>query len=369
MRPVSDRFLAAVRGSHRMVAQARIVAPGQTGVDPDGTEIPILGGSVILDASADVRSTLDMTTSGDWWPANASDLLTPYGNEVFVRRGIVTSGSTIEWVSLGYYRIDTVEQDRGPDGPVRIAGSDRMASIVDARLTEPAQYPSVASVGSVVETLVGGVLPDAVVEWDDGTDAELLGRSLVIEEDRHGGLRDLVTSYGKIAYWDHRGILVIKDPPDPAQPVYVVDSGARGVLTRITRTLSRRGVYNAVVASGEGADTATPVRAVVTDDSPTSPTRWDGPFGRAPRFYSSPFITSPNQARSAARSILIKESGLPYSVEFGTVPNPALEPYDPIRVRYPGRSERHVIDRLVVPLTAAGAMTGATRQLAVYGGG
>jgi hypothetical protein len=123
------------------------------------------------------------------------------------------------------------------------------------------------------------------------------------------------------------------------------------------------------VATGEGADTATPVRAVATDDGINSPTRWGGPFGRVPRFYSSPTITSESQAATAARSILAKESGLPYSVEFGTIANPALEPYDPIRARYPGRTERHVIDRLTVPLTAAGAMSGATRQQAAYGGG
>lgn len=369
MRPVSDRFLAAVRGSHRMVARARIVEPGQHGADPDGIDIPILSGStVLLDASADVRSTLDLVTDGAWWPSSASDPLTPYGNELHIRRGIVTSGSTIEWVSLGYYRIDTVEQDRGPDGPIRVTGRDRMASIVDARLTEPLQIPATTQVGDAVERLVLEVLPDAVIEWDDSTDTRPLGRSILVEEDRYAALRDIVTSYGKIAYWDHRGVLVIQTPPDPTQPVYVVDHGARGVLTRISRRLSRQNVYNAVVAIGEGADTATPVRAVAVDSHPLSPTRWDGPFGRVPRFYSSPLITSLDQAHAAARSILIRESGLPYSIEVGLVPNPALEPYDPIRVRYPGRSERHIIDRLTIPLTADGVMTGATRQLA-YGGG
>lgn len=368
MRPVSDRFLAACRGSHRMVAQARIVAPGQTGIAPDGTTIPILGGDVQLDAAADIRSTIDLTTSGDRWPGSAEGLLTPYGNELHVRRGIQLDGGTIEWVSLGYHRIDTVEQSNAPKGSVRITGSDRMAGIIDARLTSPVQYAATDLVGSVVGALVDEVYPDATIEWDDATDTEALGRSLVIEEDRHAGLADLVTSYGKIWYWDHRGHLVIKSPPDPAEPVYVVNSGARGVLVRLSRQITRKGVYNAVVASGEGADTTTPVRAVVVDDAETSPTRWDGPFGRVPRFYSSPIITSLDQAEAAARSLLLKESGLPYSVELGTVANPALEPYDPLRVRYPGRSERHLIDRLTVPLTAAGDMSAATRQQAVYGG-
>jgi len=54
--------------------------------------------------------------------------------------------------------------------------------------------------------------------------------------------------------------------------------------------------------------------------------------------------------------------GLPYSVDFTSVPNPALMPYDPVRVRYPGRSEVHVIERLTIPLTAEQPMPAATRE-------
>src|SRR5690606_40052531 len=99
--------------------------------------------------------------------------------------------------------------------------------------------------------------------------------------------------------------------------------------------LSRDGVYNAVVARGEGADTETPIQAVVVDDDPDSPTYWHGPFGQVPRFYASPLITDVAQAKSAAASLLKRSLGLPYSVSFGTIVNPALEPLDPIRITYP----------------------------------
>ena len=111
MRPVSDAFLDAVRGSHRMCARARVCPPGQTGVDPDGVDIPILAGQVEQDATADVRATVDLTTDGSAWTAEVGDLLTPYGNELFVERGIVFGNGDREWVSQGYFRIDSVEQD------------------------------------------------------------------------------------------------------------------------------------------------------------------------------------------------------------------------------------------------------------------
>ena len=83
-----------------------------------------------------------------------------------------------------------------------------------------------------------------------------------------------------------------------------------------------------------------------------------------PRFYSSPLLTTQAQTAAAARSLLVRAVGLPYAVDLTAVPNPALEPYDPIRVRHPGGrlAEVHVVDKLTIPLTAGGAMPVTTRQ-------
>lgn len=363
MRPVSEAFLRTVRGSHRMVAEVRVVAPGQTGVDPDGTELDLLAGDVQLEAGADSRSTIDITISGKgMWPTRASDLLAPYGNELFARRGIRYGNGVTEWVSLGYHRINTPSQDRAPDGPIRVAGRDRMDGIVRARLVAPIQFPRTRTLSSVVDELILEVYPTAVIEWDDATSGNLLGRTVTAEEDRFDFLDDLISAAGKIWWWDHRGHLRIASPPDPTTPVYDVSHGEGGVLLEVSRELTDEGVYNAVVATGEAADTDAPARAVVVDNNPASPTYWLGSFGKVPRFYSSPFLTTDVQAKSAAESILARQLGLPYAVDFSMVPNPALEPYDPIRVTYPGRSETHVIERLTMPLTADQSMAGNTRE-------
>lgn len=368
MRPVSDAFLRAVRGSHTMSARARVCETFQTGTDPAGTEIDILAGDVLADAHADIRATLDMTTSGNsMWPINHGDLtLAPYGNEVFLERGLQFGGGSTEWVSLGYYRIEEPDQAVAPDGPIRLLGSDRMAGIVDARLLAPVQFTASQTYGGVLEQLVLEVYPGATIEWDSQS-TTVLGRSLLAEEDRFGFLNDLVTSLGKIWYWDHRGILVVKEQPTTSTTVFDVDHGAGGVLVNLARKLTRKGVYNAVVASGEAADTQAPVRAVAIDANPDSPTYFHGRFGPVPRFYSSPLLTSNSQCASAAASLLRKQLGLPYSVDFTAVPNPALEPWDPIGVRYSSRfgTEKHLIERLSIPLTAGGAMTGTTREQTV----
>jgi hypothetical protein len=335
MRPVSDRFLKALRGSHARVVQAFVVAPGQTGVEPTGTEIPIISGDVQLDATASIRSTLDITTLGKF-PTSTTDMLNVYGNEIFVRRGISFGSGDIEWVSLGYFRIHSVEQAQAPDGPISIAAQDRMAGIVEARLLKPKQFLAATTYGTVVNQLVQEVYPWATVSWDDLSYTDAIGRSVICEEDRYEFLDELVTSLGKIWYWDHRGVLVIRSAASLEDPVWLVNSGENGVLSTLSRDLSREGVYNAVVADGEALDTVTPARAVAVDNNPASPTYYYGSFGKVPRFYSSSFITNTSQAQTAANSLLRQKLGLPYNVDFTAVPNPALEPYDPVVVNAAG---------------------------------
>jgi uncharacterized protein DUF5047 len=355
VRPVSERFLTSLRGSHRAAFAAYVVAPGQTGTSPTGTEVPILAGDVILDAKASVRSTLTLTTDGvGTFPDQASDLLAPYGNEVFVRRGIGFGGGSVEWVSLGYFRINSAEQDDAPDGPIRVDAQDRMIGIIEARMLAPVQFAATATFGDVVSQLVLEVYPWAVIDWDDATETDPIARTVICEEDRFDFLNDLIRSVGKIWYWDHRGILVIKALPDPEDVVWEVNAGAGGVLVQLSRDLSREGVYNAVVATGEALDTVAPPRGVAVDDNPDSPTYWSGPFGKVPRFYVSPFITTVVQAAAAAASILRQNLGLPYNLDFGQVPNPALEPYDAVAV-----SARGAL-RLIRPRTIASESFAAT---------
>lgn len=340
-----------------------MVAAGQTGTAPSGVEIPVFDGQVEADGTAQVRASLDLTTDGtDMWPWRTVDLLAPYGNEVFVERGVDLGGGAVEWCSLGYYRIETAGQDSPADGPIRIDGKDRMQAILDARLLAPVQFASSVTYGAVVTRLVQAVHPSAVIEWDDSTDTATLGRALIAEEKRWDFIDDLVKSRGKIWYWDHRGILVIKDPPSIASPVWDVNAGVDGVLVSVSRELSRQGVYNAVVASGEATGTDVPVRAVAVNRDPASPTYFYGPFGPVPMFYSSPFLRTTEQAASAAASLLSRQIGLPYNVDFSTIPNPALEPFDAIRLVFGKTSEVHVLEKVTIPLTPEGASTASTKE-------
>jgi hypothetical protein len=381
MRPVSDRFLSTLRGSHLAVFRARVQDSFIIGTDPGGVEIPIRGGDVKYSATSAVRSTLTLTTGraepgsglgSVEWPRSASDTLAPYGHWIYVERGLAFGNGQREWVGLGYYRIDTIEQDEAPDGVIEIAASDRNAGLRDGRFLAPQQFASTLTYGDVVNALIWGVYFWAgIIEWDDpAVRDDTINRTIIAEEDRLTTLLDLLTSIGKIGYWDHRGVFTIKTPPSTAgAPAWTVDAGRDGVLVKMSRGLTREGVYNAVVATGEAGDTTAPARAVAYNLAPDSPTYWHGAFGKVPTFYSSPFITTNAQAQTAADALLRRKLGLPYQVELSSVPNPAIEPYDVLAAAYPLRSrsrslrtETHVVDEVTIPLTPDQPVTLKTRE-------
>lgn len=363
MRPVSDAFLRALRNSHTAITRARVCTTYQTGTDPEGTEIPIVAGTVTLDATADIRATLDLTTTGTW-PAAPTDLLAPYGGEIYVERGVEVSG-TREWVGLGYFRIDRPDQDAAADGPIRLACSDRMAGIVDAKLTTPITWYTNHTFRQAFERMVFDVYPDLEIDYDFNPDGITVGRTVVVDEDRYGFLADLCRAISKTMHFDHAGRLRVAAAPNPTEPVWAVDHGPNGVLTSLSRSLDRNGIYNAVVAEGEAADGTPPVRAIAYDVGPNSPTYWWGRFGKVPRRYSSSLLTRQAQAEQAAVVLLSRALGAPYSVSFGAVPNPALEPLDPILVTYADESpaEHHVVQTLDIGLGEGDAMTGTTREV------
>jgi hypothetical protein len=105
------------------------------------------------------------------------------------------------------------------------------------------------------------------------------------------------------------------------------------------------------------------VRAVALDMNPNSPTFWNGPFGKVPRYFFSTFLTTEAQCASAASKILERSLGLPYNVNFTMVPNPALEPLDAIKITHEDGYENHVLERLQIPLNMSDPMLGTTRQL------
>lgn len=355
-------FAGPVSGSHAAKFRCQVLTTFQTGSDPNGVDLRLISGSVEFDATSDVRASGGATVAGDW-PRATNLELGPYGTELFLSRGVDTGAGGIIWSSLGYFRINETTQPNTSKGPLRLDLSDRMATIIDSRFLQPRQWLQGTLVGDIVTEVVTEVYPNAVIIWDDDSDLSELGRSLIAEESRYEVLYTLAEGLGKIFFWDNIGRLSFRTAPDEDNPIWEVKAGAGGVMVNVDRSISRDGVYNAVVVTGEGADQITPVRAVAYDAQESSPTFFGGLFGRVPKFYSSSFITTQAQAINAAQNILRRSLGAPYDVGLSAVPNPALRPYDVIRVVYDdGNRETHIVERVTIPLDVTSVLRVSTRQ-------
>lgn len=387
MFPVSDAFLAAVRSSHAIASSAIILTPpGQTGSNPIGSTLDIVSGSVTLDATANIRGSADLTVAESWAAANTTNDLVPYGTEIAITRGIVFGNGVTQRVPLGIYQLTDVEQSDAPKGSIRLTLQDRMSAVIRSRLEKPIYFVTGTSYDTIFNRLINnatdGAIPGSTISWDDtaatGSGKTLL-RGLVCEQDRFGFLDNLAKGLGKIWYWDYRGILVIKSLPSSTTPIWSADSGVDGVLVSAARGLTRQNVYNAIVVTGEGLDSAlTPPVATAYDLDPASVTLWGGPFGKVPDFYSDPSITDSASALASANLQLAQAKGLPYNVDFTQVPNPALEPYDPVALVYPPdlaasphvKTELHILQQIVVGLGSSEGMhctTKLTTNLGVLG--
>jgi hypothetical protein len=358
-------FAGLVSGSHMARFRCTAVDGFQTGGEPTGTALPLINGSVEFDATADIRASGNVELVGTW-PSALNLQLAPFGSEVFLSRGIDRGANGVLWAPLGYFRITEVSQNDSAKGPLKLNLDDRMATIIDSRFMQPQQWLTGTSVGDIVNEVVTAVYPDAQIVFDDDSDLAELGRSLIVEESRYELLLTLADGLGKVVYWDELGRLLFRSIPDETVVTWSVSAGPGGAMVQADRSLSRDGVYNAVVVNGEGADEIMPVRAVAYDAQASSPTFFGGPFGRVPRFYASSFITTQEQANGAARNLLRQSLGAPYDVGLSAIPNPGVRPYDVLRVVYnDGNRETHIVDRATIPLNVDSPVKIATRESTV----
>lgn len=369
MRPVTDRFLTAVADSHQLAVQVEVLDAGEVTGDPITT---VLDGTVTLDQSAASRGRLDMSVVDDGTfglvPDDPDHLLAPYGNELRVSRGVRYPDGTDELVALGVFRIDDSEVlDTGDQLTVRVSGLDRSGRVIDARFEEPYEIAQGTNYADAIQDTIEAAIPGLEFNF---TATSRTTPKLIAEEgaDRWAFCQEMARSLGMALYFDGDGVCVLAPVSTlGGTPAWDLVEGEAGVLVTAGRTWTRQGAFNRVIATGENTGETAPARGVATDDNPLSPTYYYGPFGKVPRFYSSPFITTDAQASDAAYAMLARELGTTQAVNFGALVNPALEPDDLVRVTRAraGIDEGHILDALVVPLTAEAVMTGRTRAVQV----
>jgi hypothetical protein len=187
----------------------------------------------------------------------------------------------------------------------------------------------------------------AVAVWDGGAD-------------RWDAVTQIATSMQAEIYVDAQNRFVITDLPDVVNGSVAWDiaEGEGGTLVSSARTMSRTAVYNAVVASGENTALGNiPVSAVAVDDDPSSPTRFGGPFGKVTKSISSALWTTTGACQAAANYALYDAVAPNIQASIASLPNPALEGNDIVRVTHVGRKQRFLVQSVTVPLTWDGSFS------------
>jgi len=356
MYPVSDRFLARLAESHRPVTQVQLFLTDGRVVDLEHT-----GGSVTVDRGQAIRRTCTVTIADpSLIPRTPADQLATYGARLRIARGVEYGDGASELVPLGVFRLDSVDGDVN-EGPVTLQGKGLEAVVQDDKFTST--YKASGTVVGAVTALIQRSIPTADV-ISLITDTPIGSRAFDVGADPWAGAQEIAAVAGADVYANADGVFVIATLPDllTTTPVWTIEATEGGVYISANRAMSSDTVYNGVLARGENTvENVPPVSSLAVDNDPNSPTYWGGPFGRRPKFISSSTLTTANACAQAANLELAKAKAPNSSGDISSLPNPALEPGDVLRVMHEdGSRELHQAASFTVPLTEDGSFPIAT---------
>ncbi|WP_432157766.1 MULTISPECIES: DUF5047 domain-containing protein [unclassified Streptomyces] len=318
--------------------------------------LPIVSGTVTVDRGSKTRRTLSLTVADPTYiPWDATDPLAAYGQQLVVSRGIRFSNGSEEWVPLGTFRIN----EPGGDvhlGPVTVTGASMECAVIDDAFQVPSTTRGLGGCVDAITALIRESLPDATVvnSTADSRNPLVAVANWDAGNDRWDAVVQIATAMQAEIYVDAQNRFVIADLPDLINgPVaWDVAEGEGGTLVSAARSMPRSGVYNAVVASGENTALGTaPVSATAKDTDPLSPTRWGGPFGKVTKFISSSLWTTTGACQAAAEYELFDAVAPSVRESVDSLPNPALEGNDIVRLIRAGRKTRALVQSLTIPLT------------------
>lgn len=350
MQTVTDVFAATVTGPHQMVVEVDVLLDRV--VIEEG--LAVVGGSVDVDRTAQALSRCSVTFAEPLLiPSATGGLLTPYGYELLIKRGIPG-----ELVAVGVFPIQSSRLD-GVSLITDVSAIDRTQLVRDARFEDDYTVAAGTNYATAIEDLIADGVTGLEYLFASTTHTTPL---LVFEaqSDRWDAAQKMAGSIGCELFFDGLGRLVLRSEPDlsTATPALTIAEGDGGVLVSAAIELDRAPAYNKWIhSSGNAANTDTFTGSAV-DDDPASPTYYFGPFGKKPKFFTSEFYASDAQCAAGAQADKARSVGVARGLQFAMVPNPAVTAGEVVLVRRValGVDEVHVVDSFTVPLGADGAM-------------
>lgn len=352
----TPEFDAAIPFSHKPIFRADVLLGGVV----RQSDVPVSGGDIDVDGTAAVRRRLSRLIIADkaLVPKYADDLLSPYGQEVRIWRGLRLPGGDV-YLPVGTFRISEPRSTLGGRGMlVQVSGMDRARSVQMHRFEVPYTVPAGTNVGTAIQSLVTDRLPGTTCNFVTTTSTTPL---VVFDQqaDPWQAAQKMATDIGCELFFDPMGVCVLRAISDPGATGVDWDFSAEGkqTITTIESVYSTDPGYNGAVVMGEAPAVAlTP--SIVYDTDPASPTYSGGPYGKVPEFYRSNLITTQAQSDAAALGMRLRQRGATEVVSFSAIPHPALEAGDvghvaEDRVRIDGN---YLIDAFNMPIDVESEM-------------
>lgn len=327
-------------------------------------DIPIAAGTEEVDRSLNVpeRVTLSVPRFDrgvSWAPGNdPSHPLAPWGQRLRCSIGVDLGANGIEWVQRGWFLITDAQTQ---DDTVAVTATGLLALIDEARFVVPFQ-----PTGTLVSTVRDLVEPALTVSVDAGLTDRAVPSGMAWDEDRLGGLMELLDAWPADAYVTPDGYLSVVPATDSTSSVLDLTDGTGGTVLRWNTEQTRDGGFSLVVARGQAADGGQVQGIAYATDDATGFTSAFNPLP-VPFFYFSPLLTTNSQCTLAARTVLARKQRLAHkTVHFQAVPHPGLQDGDRVTVTSAAlgvSAAAGIVEQLVMPYTPDGTMAGVVRLL------
>lgn len=376
MIPASPEFKKALTASHVALTRAVVLNPQADGTYAEGVTLAIASGGLSIDGSRNVWR------QGNFVLAPASPfLLDPLDDidgstRLRIDRGIRMFQGFEEWVTIAVLQVQQASRSLN-QGTLSVSAYDLGSAVQDypVAVWSPINenYTTMTSV-EAIKYLVDEAMWDAEVIWTVDPEIDLTAtppEGTTFTGNRWTIINSLANSLGAIAHADYDGTWRLRKVVNqtPTLRAMEVVEGGGGVLVDRTISKSRREMFNAVQITWETPTISGTV--FVVDSDPASPTYWDGPWGKktAPT-QKLDTITTEEQAIDAAYALLETYKGRARKIDFRSVHNPLIEPFDVIAVSEAEivgglrqlTMQEHILDAIEYPL-AGGEMAADTREV------
>lgn len=372
MQVVTDAFLREIRQSHEVIAYVDVITH-----DNRTFRLTATDGSVNIDRTADIRRRCTVACvdpDGAITPVNAESILTPFGTELRLYRGVrYTSGvlaGAEEVVPLGVFRLSKaqVKDSVGGSTDISLEAYDLSRTVRRDKFIDVYTVATGTNIVMAIKAILGRTFPDLQFDTFASTVSNTAPLVFDADSDPWQAVTTLAESIGCEVWFTAAGHLKVAPPVDidhlPA-PAFTYVEGAGCTMLDLDVVFTDEPGFNGVVLTAQAAGSADPpIRSVVWDNEPSSPTYHLGPYGEVPMFVTNSTVTKQADADSAAAAALNQVLGFSSQLNLTAMVNPALDANDVIQVtrERSGVNAKYAIDAVSIPLRANGTSALSLRQ-------